>query len=90
MSTLGSMLQAAAGPLARRALQALGIGVLTYVGVDTALGALLSTARTSWTGMSADVAAYVAMAGGNTALSIIAGALVARITLISLKRLTLL
>jgi len=87
MGGIGTWLVALAGPLARQVLLSLGFGIVSYVGFDVALNALLSTAKSSWGGMSATVADYVAMFGANTALSIIAGALIARVSLIPLKTL---
>lgn len=88
--TLGAFLSAIAGPLAKRVLTALGIGVVSFIGVSLSLDVLLTQAKTAWSGMSADVAVYMAMCGANTAMSIIAGALTARVGLASLKKLTLL
>lgn len=90
MSTLGGFLAAAAGPIAKRVLSSIGIGVVTYAGVDLAVNALLSQAKSAWAGTVGDVAAYVAMSGANQALSIIAGAIAARVAFMSLKRLALL
>jgi len=86
--TWGAFLAAMAGPLAKQVLMALGFGVVTFIGVDLALDSLLSVARAAWSGsLSADVAAYVAMAGINTGLSIIAGAMVGRVTMLATKHL---
>ena len=74
------------GPVVARALAQLSIAVVTYKGLDVAIKSLLSYARTSWSGIPADIAAYIAMSGINTALSIVAGAIVARVALIPLKR----
>lgn len=90
MSTLGSFLQAAVGPLARRGAAALGFGVVTYIGVDTAISGLLASARSAWSGMGADVLAYLALAGAHESMAIIAGAITARLTLLTLKRMALL
>jgi hypothetical protein len=90
MSTLGALLTAAAGPLAKRVMTALGFGVVSFVGVDLAVSGLLSQAQAAWGGMSGDVAAYVALSGANTGLSILAGAIVGRVALTSLKRFMLL
>ena len=87
---LGSFLVALSGPIVKTALRALGIGVLTMVGVDVALQSLLTVAKTAWGSFPAAVAAYVSLAGVNTGLSIIAGALIARVALIPLKTLRLL
>jgi Protein of unknown function (DUF2523) len=88
--SLGSWLLALSGPIARQVVVSLGIGVVTYAGVDSVVGALLSEAKAAWSGMPAKVAAYVAIAGVNTGLSIFAGAVVARLALIPLKSLRLL
>lgn len=74
------------GPVVARVLAQLSIAVVTYKGLDVAIKSLLSYARTSWSGIPADIAAYIAMSGINTALSIVAGAIVARVALIPLKR----
>ena len=82
----GTWLLAIAGPVAKRVMVSLGIGVVTYVGMDAALSSALGAARGAWGGMGADVAAFVAMAGVNTACSILAGALTARVALEAVKR----
>jgi hypothetical protein len=90
MGGLGSWLLALSSPIAKAVMRALGFGVVSYLGVDMALGALLADAKAAWSSQNANVAVYLAMAGGNTALSIIAGAMVARVALIPLKTLRLL
>lgn len=86
MGGLGTWLLAIVGPAARKVLVALGIGTLTYVGMDAALNAALGAAKAAWGGMPADVASLVAIAGVNTAASILAGALTARLALEVAKR----
>jgi Protein of unknown function (DUF2523) len=72
-------------------LLSLGFGVVAFVGLDLALSALLSQAKAAWAGsLSADVAAYVAMSGANTGLSMIAGAMVGRVAMMATKSLRLL
>jgi len=83
---IGSWLVALAGPIARRVLLSLGLGVVTYVGLDLALSAALSSAKSSLGALPADIAALLAIAGVNTAASILAGALTARVAMIALKR----
>lgn len=85
----GTFLVAIAGPVARQVLISLGFAVITYVGVDTAVNALLNSARTAWNNaVFGDAAQIIAMAGVNTAVSIIAGAIVARVTMLALKKLS--
>jgi hypothetical protein len=76
-----------AGPIVTRVLAQLAIGYVTFKGLDIAISALLSSARSAWAGMGGDIAAFVAMSGLNTSVSIIAGAVVARVAMIPLKRL---
>ena len=79
------------GPIARRVLIALGVGVVTYAGVDLAVGSLLSQAKAAWgSGLTGSVAQLVAMAGINTALGIICGGIVGRVTMLTLKRMQVL
>lgn len=86
MAGLGSWLVALAGPIARQVLVSLGIGIITFVGLDTGVSAALGAAKSSFTGLSVDAAAVVALGGGFTALSVIAGGITAGISMIALKR----
>lgn len=86
MAGVGSWLVALAGPIARQVLVSLGIGVITFVGLDTGVSAALASAKSNLTGMSVDVASVVALGGGFTALSVIAGGITAGISMIALKR----
>ncbi len=91
MSGLGTFLAAAVGPLVKKGLQALGFGVVSYVAMKAALDAALNAAKAAWSGLAGfpEALALIQMAGVNTAASIIAGALVARLALQSLKKLEL-
>ncbi len=90
MSTLGAFLTAAAGPIAKKVLTSLGIGVVSFVGLQALLSELLGFAKDAWGGMPAIAAAYMAIGGANTAISIIAGALITRVSLVALRKLDLL
>lgn len=82
-----SFIMGLVSPIARRVLASLGLGVITYTGVDAAVSSLLSQAKSAWSGgFGGDVAQLVAMSGANTALGIIAGGIVGRVTMIALKR----
>jgi Protein of unknown function (DUF2523) len=89
MAGIGTWLVSLAGPLVRKALLSLGIGVVSYAAVSTALNAMLSAAKAAWSGLAGDALALVQMAGVNTAASILAGALIARVSLQVVKRLEL-
>ncbi len=87
---LGAFLVGLSGPIVKTALRALGIGVVTAVGVDVALSGLLGAAKDAWSGLPGAVAAYVSIAGVNTGIALIAGAMVARVAMIPLKTMRLL
>lgn len=85
----GQFLAAIAGPVAKKALVALGFGVVSYAAVTVALTAALGAAKAAWGGLAGEALALLQMAGVNTAASILAGALVARVALASIKKLEL-
>jgi hypothetical protein len=87
VASLGDFLSAAIGPLVKRGLSALGVGVVTYVGVDLAVSSLLEQARSAYQGLPSDVAGYLSYGGVPTAFAIICGGLTARVTILSLKKL---
>jgi len=87
MATLTTVLTSLAGPLAKKVLTSLGIGVLTYAGLDTAASAALGAAKSNLGGMTADITQIIAMAGGFAALSIIAGGITAGVSMMVMSRL---
>jgi len=89
MNGLGTFLLAIAGPIAKRLLVSLGFGIVSYAAVGTALTQVLSAAKNAWGGLAAEPLAIIQIAGINTAVSIVAGALVAKVGLNSLKKLQL-
>ena len=76
-----------AKPLAAKALVGLGFGTVTYVGLTAALNAAVSAAQGAVSGLTGDIAAILAIGGFFEAFGIIAGGLVASVTLVSLKNL---
>ena len=86
MGGIGAWLVALAPALARRVLAALGFGLVSYVGLEAAIGALLSAAKVSL-GAAGAAGQIIALAGFGQACSIIAGAIVTRIAFFQLKRL---
>lgn len=86
MAGFGTFLAAVAGPVVKRAMSALGIGVVSYAAVSTALNTMLSAAKTAWAGLGGEALALIQIAGLNTAASIVAGALTASVALQVLKR----
>lgn len=86
----GTFLAGVAGPIAKRVLAALGIGVLTVVGVQAMITAALNSAKTAMGGLSGEVLQILALSGAFSAVSIIAGGLTAAGTVIAFKKLAIL
>lgn len=86
MSTFSSAMLALAGPVAKKVMQAVGIGVITYAGLDTATSAALAAAKSNMAGIPADIAAVAAISGIFTAMSVVAGGITAGLSLVALER----
>lgn len=87
MAGLGTFLVGLAAPVVRRMAASLGVGVVSYAAISTALDTALNAAQNAWSGLPSQIAGLVGLSGIPEALSIIAGALVARASLIAIKRL---
>jgi Protein of unknown function (DUF2523) len=74
---IGSFLDAAAAPLARKVLAGLGIGVLSFTVIQTLLDTLIGMAQAAYSGITGFAAAIIGLAGFGEAFGIIGGALVA-------------
>lgn len=83
---MGAFLMALAGPLARQVLISLGIGLVTFVGLDAAVTAALGAAKSNLGQMPAAAAAILARGGVFTAMSVIAGGITARMSMMVLKQ----
>lgn len=81
MALFGAFLGAIAGPVAKRALLAIGVGVVSYAAVSTVVGQAIASARDAWGLLAGDTLALMQLAGLNTAASILAGAVTARVAL---------
>lgn len=84
---LAGFFMAIAGPVARKVMLALGIGFLTFQGVDAAVSGALNAAKSSFGGVTGDVAQLIAMSGINWAFGIIAGSITAAVTMMVFSRL---
>lgn len=87
---LAPLLVGLAGPIARQVLLSLGIGIGTYVGLDLAAGNLIQSSANAANALQSEPAQIFGLAGGYQALSIIAGGITFRISMIALKRFKLL
>lgn len=90
MSGFGAFLVALAGPVVKKALTSLGVGVASYAALTIALNTAIDAAKSAFGGLTGDVLALVQMSGMPGALSIITGAMVARVSLMQLKKLEIL
>lgn len=88
MGGFGTFLMALAGPIARQVLLSLGIGVVTFVGLNTAVTAALGQAKAALAGINTvgEIVQILALGGVFTAFSIIAGGITAGVSMIALKR----
>jgi len=84
---IGAFLGAAAGPLARRVLQALGIGIISYAGLAVALNAAIGELKTAWGGLGGPTLQIIQLAGFHHAVGIICGAMVAKLSFSVTERL---
>ncbi|WP_114969943.1 DUF2523 domain-containing protein [Rhodoferax ferrireducens] len=76
-------------PLVSRALSALGVGTVTYVGADSAVNAALDAAKAGFVGMTSDILQLLAMAGFFDAMSIMSGGIVSGLAWMVMKRFAL-
>jgi hypothetical protein len=86
MGAVGTWLVSLAGPAIRKILLSLGIGVVSYAAISTALNASIGAAKSAFTGIGADTLSFLAMAGLPTAISVISGALIAKVGLNVVKK----
>ncbi len=77
---LGSFFASSAGPIAKRVLAALGLGIISYAGVATALASAISYAQSTYTGFGGYIAAFAGLGGIGEAMGMIAGAMTFRVT----------
>jgi len=87
---IGTWLVSLAGPAVFTVLKALGFGFVTFAALTTALGIALDSARSAWGGLTGDLLGLIELAGASTAISIVAGALVTRVAILSARKLQLL
>lgn len=90
MSGFAGLLQSIAGPVVKKALGALGIGVVSYAAINAALSAVQSAVVSSYGAMTGDVAGILGLAGVGQAIGILLGAMVARISYAQLSKLQIL
>ncbi|MEQ1742407.1 MAG: DUF2523 domain-containing protein [Candidatus Nitrotoga sp.] len=81
-----TFLAAAVGPLAKKILLALGIGTITYTGLQAAFDAASAQVVANYGSMSGGSLAIADLAGVGQSIGIVLGALSARLAMIVLAR----
>jgi hypothetical protein len=90
MAGIGSFFVSLAGPVIRKVMLSLGLGVASYAALTAAVTAALDAAKASLAGFTGDALSIIQLTGIFTAMSIIAGAIVARVGLVALKKIEIL
>ena len=85
MASLGGFFTAAAAPLAKKVLQGLGIGMVSYVGVELVFSQLRDLVTSSWSGLPLDIVSILSLAGWGQGLGIVLAAMAARVAMLSLS-----
>lgn len=73
-------------PLVARVLVALGLSVVSFVGMDVLMSQLVQAAQNAWGGLPLGVLQLAGLAGIGEALSIIMGAVLTRVMIWQLSR----
>lgn len=87
LGALFDLLYAGVGTLAGRVMTAVGVGWLTYSGLDLFVSQVVAMVKSHYGAMPGDVLSFLGLTGASEGVGIILGALVARVSLISLSRL---
>jgi cellobiose-specific phosphotransferase system component IIC len=86
MATLATFLIGIAGSLAARVFLALGISIVSYAALTTAVSGIITTLHTSYDAMPVTTLQLANLGGMGEFLAIITAAIVARVSLMVLKR----
>jgi len=86
MGNLGAWLVAIAGPVVRRVLLALGVGVVSYGGLALLANAVRERVLENLSGLSGAAYQVVAMTGAFEAVGILLGGLSARAALMAVEK----
>ena len=76
-------------PIVSRVLAALGVGTVTYTGLESAISNGIETARNALTGLTPDVLAILNLAGFFDVMALTAGSLTGAVAWMVLKRFAL-
>jgi hypothetical protein len=87
LPVLGVFLASIAGPIAKKVLAAVGIGVLTYGGLSLIGNQIRDAVLSAWGGVGGSTLQILSLGGVPESIGIILGAFAARIALTSISRL---
>lgn len=90
MASLAAVLTKVSGPVVKKALSSLGMGVVSYAAINAALQAVISSATGAYNSMAGDAANLLNMAGFGTAFGIILGAMISKLTYAQLNKIQVL
>jgi len=82
----GTFLLALTGPIVIKALATLGMGIVTYTGLSASLAVIQGYIQSNLSGLPADAAALIFMAGIPQAIGIVLSALGARVTMTAVSK----
>jgi len=82
---LGAFLAGSVGALAKKALVAIGLGTVTYAGLQVAFDAAKQQIIVNYGAMPADALQIAGMSGVGETIGIILGALAARVGMVALS-----
>lgn len=85
--SLFAWLDTSVGALAKRVLQALGIGWISFESMSELASQMREAFATAWGGIPADLMQFASLAGFGTAFGIIFGALMYRVAMTALGKL---
>jgi hypothetical protein len=87
--SLALFLRSIAWPIVVNVLISMGMGTVTYIGLQAAFNQLVSAAKSSFSGVAVEILQILALAGFFTAMSIVVGAMVTRLSLVVTKKMML-
>ena len=86
MGNVGTWLVSLGAPAVLQILISLGIGVLSYAALSSVLASALGMAKSHFNSLPSQLMGFVGLMGGGEVMSIIAGGLIARVTLAAGKK----
>lgn len=87
MASLGAYLDSISLPLVQKVLVGLGIGTVTYVGLQAAFNQMQSLIISNYNSVSAQIGALFFLAGFDYALGLVLAAYAMRVSMVAVKKL---